>query len=399
MSGTSGVPYLGNTTNIFPTNYLALAFSLAYNGSGYGFGGPTNMQEVIDNTLKPDAQSAVTKVSRITGAMSQADYVYLGLSSPLNSTRVISYRYYGTTGSTISPYNNDLSANLYYLDNSGNWQGGATTIVVPVPVNQWKKITLKMVNLGVTAGAGLTWTVLHANQSTATLSTGEYWAFTEFQMEDRAYATAYTTGSRTATLYTTTTNATLNVTCPIDLGIGGVQVAFGNTANPSSNRQSCTTGMAHTLNTGDGAKTVYMAFRDSLGNTSTDTTDTIILDTTLPTITFTGVTPATNTFVGTMFTGQLDFTELNLGQFIRNRSGASYSMYDSGLVLMYNFDNVANLGESGTVVKDASLYANNGTVVNGATRTGNGKRGGAYNFDGLNDYININNSQSLNIVT
>lgn len=246
------------------------------------------MQQQIDSTLKTDAQSAVTKVSRITGAMSQADYVYLGLTSPLNSTRVISYRYYGTTGSTISPYNNDLSANLYYLDNSGNWQGGATTIVVPVPVNQWKKITLKMVNLGVSAGAGLTWTILHSNQTAMTLSTGEYWAFTEFQVEDRAYATAYTTGSRIATpVYTSTGNVTLNVTCPIDLGIGGIQVAFSNTASPNANRQSCTTGMAHTITAGDGTKTVYMAFRDSLGNISTDTTGTIVLDTVAPTTVFT----------------------------------------------------------------------------------------------------------------
>ena len=86
------------------------------------------------------------------------------------------------------------------------------------------------------------------------------------------------------------------------------------------------------------------------------------VDTTLPTITFTGATPANNAIVGTVFTGQLDFTELNLGQFIRNRSGASYPLYDSGLVVMYNFDNVAALGESGSIVGDMSLYDNTGTV-------------------------------------
>ena len=119
------------------------------------------------------------------------------------------------------------------------------------------------------------------------------------------------------------------------------------------------------------------------------------VDTTLPTITFTGATPASGTIVGTVFTGQLDFTELNLGQFIRNRSGVSYSMYDSGLVLMYNFDNVAALGEvSGSIVGDMSLYDNTGTVSS-ATRTGNGKRGGAYNLNGSTAYIVVPNSQSL----
>ena len=48
---------------------------------------------------------------------------------------------------------------------------------------------------------------------------------------------------------------------------------------------------------------------------------------------------------------------------------------------MYNFDNVASLGESaGVNVKDLSQYANNGTV-SGATWTGNGRRGGAYFFN------------------
>ena len=38
-------------------------------------------------------------------------------------------------------------------------------------------------------------------------------------------------------------------------------------------------------------------------------------------------------------------------------------MYDSGLLLMYNFDNVASLGEvSGSTVGDMSLYDNTGTV-------------------------------------
>jgi hypothetical protein len=46
------------------------------------------------------------------------------------------------------------------------------------------------------------------------------------------------------------------------------------------------------------------------------------------------------------------------------------------------------------VVKDVSLYANNGTV-NGATWTGNGKRGGAYQFNGTTNYISITNPTGL----
>ena len=64
-----------------------------------------------------------------------------------------------------------------------------------------------------------------------------------------------------------------------------------------------------------------------------------------------------------MFTGQFDITELNLGQFIRSRSGVNYLLYDSGLVLGYNFDKITGLNESGTVIKDISQYANNGTTT------------------------------------
>jgi hypothetical protein len=41
----------------------------------------------------------------------------------------------------------------------------------------------------------------------------------------------------------------------------------------------------HTLTGSDGTKTVYMLFKDSLNNTTTALTDTIILDTTAPTTT------------------------------------------------------------------------------------------------------------------
>ena len=63
---------------------------------------------------------------------------------------------------------------------------------------------------------------------------------------------------------------------------------------------------------------------------------------------------------------------------------------------MMNFDNITALGESGTFVKDMSSYGNNGTV-NGATWTGNGKRGGAYNFNDATHMIDIPNQPSLNI--
>jgi len=58
------------------------------------------------------------------------------------------------------------------------------------------------------------------------------------------------------------------------------------------------------------------------------------------------------------------------------------------LLLSFNTANTAN-------VKDYSSYKNNGTVINGTTWISSGKVGGAYKFDGTNDYISIPDASSL----
>ncbi len=63
----------------------------------------------------------------------------------------------------------------------------------------------------------------------------------------------------------------------------------------------------------------------------------------------------------------------------------------NGLRLFYNFDT----NESG-IVTDLSGNGNTGTVF-GATWTPNGKIGGAYNFNGTNNYIQAADSDSLDI--
>jgi hypothetical protein len=82
---------------------------------------------------------------------------------------------------------------------------------------------------------------------------------------------------------TNSVNVTLNITCPVDVWVWWEQVAFWNTANLIANWQTCITSTWHILVAWDANKTVYMKFRDALGNTQTsDVTDDIILDTTPP---------------------------------------------------------------------------------------------------------------------
>ena len=84
------------------------------------------------------------------------------------------------------------------------------------------------------------------------------------------------------------------------------------------------------------------------------------IDTVTPLIVFTWATPADNTRTsGTTFTGQLAITELNVWDFDRWRNCTNYNLYDSGLILMYNFDNISSLWENGTTVKDMAYNKEN----------------------------------------
>ncbi|MBI5046216.1 PQQ-binding-like beta-propeller repeat protein, partial [Candidatus Micrarchaeota archaeon] len=84
----------------------------------------------------------------------------------------------------------------------------------------------------------------------------------------------------------------------------------------------------------------------------------------------------------------------DLETFTWNWNGTNYSIYDSSLVLMFNFDNVSALNENDTYIVDVSQYANNGTPT-GATWTSNGKYNGAYNFSGSGQYISVPDASSL----
>lgn len=58
------------------------------------------------------------------------------------------------------------------------------------------------------------------------------------------------------------------------------------------------------------------------------------------------------------------------------------------MILVYHFDNDSAFGENDTHIFDFSNSQNNGTVV-GAVFNASGRFGGAFDFDGINDQINI----------
>ncbi|MBI2573386.1 LamG domain-containing protein [Candidatus Woesearchaeota archaeon] len=95
----------------------------------------------------------------------------------------------------------------------------------------------------------------------------------------------------------------------------------------------------------------------------------------------------------------VSFTELNLQSIIYNWNSTNFTLFNSSTVLLLNFNNLSNLGENGSIVKDASLSGNNGTTINGSTIITNGKYGSAITFDGLSGYARIPHSTSLQFGT
>ena len=64
----------------------------------------------------------------------------------------------------------------------------------------------------------------------------------------------------------------------------------------------------------------------------------------------------------------------------------------SGLVAAYGFEE-----PTGTSVNDSSAKGNTGTIAGGATRITPGKNGSALSFDGVNDIVNVADSNSLDL--
>jgi len=76
-------------------------------------------------------------------------------------------------------------------------------------------------------------------------------------------------------------------------------------------------------------------------------------------------------------------------------SGEDYNVYDDSLIFMMNFDNIFELGENDSRVVDVSNSAYSGVIKN-AVWTREGKFDGAYEFNGVDSNIIVENNSKLN---
>jgi len=125
---------------------------------------------------------------------------------------------------------------------------------------------------------------------------------------------------------------------------------------------------------------------------------TLTIDSTFPLIEFVAPTPADLTSsANASFIFNTSITELSLDEVIWNLNGTNYTLYNESLVLMYNFDNVTSLGETGVDVIDVSHNRDNATCLNMGSNcnfTG-GKYGNSIYFDGSNDGISLGTNSSI----
>jgi len=120
-----------------------------------------------------------------------------------------------------------------------------------------------------------------------------------------------------------------------------------------------------------------------------------LIDLTAPQINFTAPTQVNGTITKTTSAEiNISIQEQNLKSLIYNWNSTNFTIYDDSLVLMMNFENLSALGENDTRVSDLSKYGNNGTV-SGAVWNSSGKYGGAYSFDGADDYVYVSDSDIL----
>ena len=122
---------------------------------------------------------------------------------------------------------------------------------------------------------------------------------------------------------------------------------------------------------------------------------------------FTDPTPANDTYQSTRyFDVNCSINESVIDTLNYNWNGTNYTMYNDSLVLMYNFDNISDLGENyngnESTIVDVSSQDNNGTWITNETNettesiwTDSGKYNGAFSFDGYDDYIDCGTDPSL----
>ncbi|RLG14059.1 MAG: hypothetical protein DRN66_02990, partial [Candidatus Nanohalarchaeota archaeon] len=117
-----------------------------------------------------------------------------------------------------------------------------------------------------------------------------------------------------------------------------------------------------------------------------------------PSLDYSAPTLSDNIYISTNWTEvNLTINEESLDTFIFNWNTTNYTFYDDSLVLAMNFNNNSAIGENSTHFVDISSSGNNGSCSGDSCPnwTSSGRFGGGLQFDGVDDYVDCGNDESL----
>lgn len=154
--------------------------------------------------------------------------------------------------------------------------------------------------------------------------------------------------------YTNSTTVTLTLSATDDVGVTGYYISTSSTAPAVSDSgwtvitssTSYTENVSYTISSGDGSKTIYVWYKDAYGNVSSSSDDSIILDTTSPTIIITSPTSSST------YTSESNVINLE-GVAFDNTSGISSVIWTN------------NIGENGTTTGTTNWSISDISLSNG----------------------------------
>ncbi|MEM2974375.1 MAG: LamG domain-containing protein, partial [Candidatus Micrarchaeia archaeon] len=192
----------------------------------------------------------------------------------------------------------------------------------------------------------------------------------------------------------------------ISIGINYTNVSLINSTGSVVNSTASTNTGTYIVQLGipyDDIFNITATAYDLVGRSNSSTRTNLSVDMP-PAIAFTSITPANGTVtMNNTFEINISVNETSLRRFVWNWNGTNYTLYDSNLKLMLNFNNVSALGEnsSSNYTADTSLFNNICVCAGmgaGCSWTA-GKHGAALSFNGSTSYVDCGNSTNLTNMT
>lgn len=167
-------------------------------------------------------------------------------------------------------------------------------------------------------------------------------------------------------IYTTTTSVTMTLTLT-DGDTNGYQMKIwgvdGVANEKSASWETYSASKSITLPSGDGLKTVYVKVRDSVGNESAEASDSITLDTAVPTVTVTGPDKATISKVSGFDMAVVNFmSDIAFEEYKVCVVPSTSSTQESGTIIQTTNGSVNTSGNAGSYPADTNIEVK----INGA---------------------------------